>query len=64
MSKLGFIVLTDIYIRTFLGSAGKVREAEFTSPSMRLCSWGPLGSSELARGRVGVGERTGVQQGS
>ena len=55
MSKLGFIVLTDIYIRTFLNSAGKVSEAEFTSQSMRLCSWGPLGFSELARGKGGGG---------
>ena len=55
MSKLGFIVLTDIYLRTLLSSAGKVGEAEFMSQSMRLCSWGPLGSSELARGKGGGG---------
>lgn len=54
-SKLGFIVLTDICIRAFLNSAGKVSEAEFTSQSMRLCSWGPLGASELARGKGGGG---------
>lgn len=33
-SKLGFIVLTDIYIRTFLNSAWEVSEAEFTSWSI------------------------------
>lgn len=55
MPKLGFIVLTDIYIRTSLNSAWKVGQAGFTSWIMRLYSWGPPGSSESARGKSGGG---------
>lgn len=61
MSKLGFIVLIDIYIRTFLNSAWKVRQAEFTSRTMRMCSWGLPGPSESARGK---GEGGGQEWGA
>lgn len=61
MSELGFIVLIDIYIRPFLNSAWEFRQAEFTSQTMRMCSWGLLDPSESSRGKgEGVGQEGGV----
>lgn len=64
VSKLGFIVLIDIYITILFSSLWKVHQAELASWHLGLSSWGPQPPLSLPGVRVGVGVRSGVQQGS